>query len=207
VLCVSDLHGGGHGADCRGDIEGDRALPEIEKEISREKAQKRKKENKKGTKGTTMNNDTDEMRLCDRIRETAFAIHKYHKHGHLEKVYENALAHRLRKLGLEVKQQFPLNVYDEDGMVIGEYLADLIVENRLIIELKAARAIAEEHVAQTLGYLRSARIEHGLLMNFGAARFEIRKYALSRGDSGQSLGEKLAGLSVFISALFALFRG
>jgi GxxExxY protein len=154
-----------------------------------------------------MNNDTDEMRLCDRIRETAFAIHKYHKHGHLEKVYENALAHRLRKLGLEVKQQFPLNVYDEDGMVIGEYLADLIVENRLIIELKAARAIAEEHVAQTLGYLRSARIEHGLLMNFGAARFEIRKYALSRGDSGQSPGEKLAGLSVFISALFALFRG
>jgi len=106
-----------------------------------------------------------------------------------------------------VKQQFPLNVYDEDGMVIGEYLADLIVENRLIIELKAARAIAEEHVAQTLGYLRSARIEHGLLMNFGAARFEIRKYALSRGDSGQSPGEKLAGLSVFISALFALFRG
>src|SRR5437764_884789 len=97
----------------------------------------------------TDSNTTEIMQLCDRIRETAFAIHKYHKHGHLEKVYENALAHRLRKLGLEVKQQFPLTVYDEDGTVIGEYAADLIVENRLIVELKAAKAIADEHIAQT----------------------------------------------------------
>ena len=75
------------------------------------------------------------------VRETAFAIHKYHKHGHLEKVYENALAHRLRKLGLDVKQQFPLVVYDEDGTVIGEYAADLFVENQLIVELKAAKRL------------------------------------------------------------------
>ena len=121
----------------------------------------------------------DIMQLCDIVRETAFAIHKYHKHGHLEKVYENALAHRLRKLGLDVKQQFSLTVYDEDGTVIGEYLADLYVDNRLIIELKAAKALADEHTAQVLGYLRAARIEHGLLMNFGAPKFEIRKYALS----------------------------
>ena len=50
----------------------------------------------------------DIMKLCDVVRETGFAIHRYHKHGHLEKVYENALAHRLRKLGLDVKQQYPL---------------------------------------------------------------------------------------------------
>src|SRR5438445_4117704 len=112
----------------------------------------------------------DIMQLCDLVRETAFAIHKYHKHGHLEKVYENALVHRLRKLGLDVKQQFPLTVYDEDGTIIGEYLADLIVDNRLIVELKAIRALADEHIAQILGYLRSARIEHGLLMNFGAPK-------------------------------------
>jgi GxxExxY protein len=57
----------------------------------------------------------DIMELCDVVRETGFAIHRYHRHGHLEKVYENALAHRLRKLGLDVKQQHPLKVYDEDG--------------------------------------------------------------------------------------------
>ena len=53
----------------------------------------------------------DIMKLCDVVRETGFAIHRYHKHGHLEKVYENALAHRLRKLGLDVKQQYPLKVW------------------------------------------------------------------------------------------------
>jgi hypothetical protein len=60
----------------------------------------------------------DIMQLCDVVRETGFAIHRYHKHGHLKKVYENALAHRLRKLGLDVKQQYPLKVYDEDGTLI-----------------------------------------------------------------------------------------
>ena len=62
--------------------------------------------------------------LCDLVRETAYAIHVYHGHGHLEKVYENALVNRLRKAGVEVAQQHPLNVYDEDGTLIGEYFAD-----------------------------------------------------------------------------------
>ena len=60
----------------------------------------------------------DIIKLCDVVRETGIAIHRCHKHGHLEKVYENALAHRLRKLGLDVKQQCPLKVYDEDGTLI-----------------------------------------------------------------------------------------
>ncbi len=59
--------------------------------------------------------------LCDVVRETSFAIHKYHRNGHLEKIYENALVNRLRKQGLQVEQQFPLTVYDEDGTVLGEY--------------------------------------------------------------------------------------
>ncbi|SRR5581483_2711300 len=121
----------------------------------------------------------DILKLCDVVRETAYAIHVYHGHGHLEKVYENALAHRLKKLGLEVQQQYPLTVHDEDGTVIGEYFADLFVDNQLIVELKAARACAEEHIAQILGYLRSSRREHGLLINFGSAKFEIKKYVLS----------------------------
>ena len=93
---------------------------------------------------------SDINELCDFVRETAFAIRRYHKHGHLEKVYENALAHRLRKAGLNVQQQYPLNVFEEDGTPIGEYLADLFVENTLIIELKACRTLATEHVAQML---------------------------------------------------------
>ena len=146
------------------------------------------------------------MQLCDIVRETAFAIHKYHRHGHLEKVYENALAHRLRKLGLDVNQQSPLTVFEEDGTVIGEFLADLVVDNRLVIELKASRAIADEHIAQILGYLRSSRIEHGLLMNFGAPKFEIRKYALSRPpDSGVSV--MLTGLLVSFFAIFSTSSG
>src|SRR5436853_3516388 len=93
--------------------------------------------------------------LCDVVRQTAYDIHVYHGHGHLEKVYENALANRLRKLGLDVKQQHPLTVRDEDGTVIGEYFADLLINNQLIVELKAARTWADEHVAQLLGYLKS----------------------------------------------------
>ena len=117
--------------------------------------------------------------LCDPIRETSFAIHCYHRNGHLEKIYENALVHRLRKQGLEVRQQHPLLVRDEDGTLLGEFFADLFIENRLIVELKAARAVAEEHIAQLLGYLRSSRIETGLLINFGFPRIHVKKYLMS----------------------------
>jgi GxxExxY protein len=105
--------------------------------------------------------------LCNIVRQTAYDIHVFHANGHLEKVYENALAHRLRKAGIDVKQQHQLKVRDEDGTEIGEYFADLFVDNRLIVELKAAKAIADEHIAQMLGYLKASRIEHGLLINFG----------------------------------------
>ena len=148
----------------------------------------------------------DIMQLCDVVRETGFAIHHYHKHGHLEKVYENALAHRLRKLGLDVKQQHALKVYDEDGTLIGDYHADLLVDNRLIIELKAAKALADQHVAQILGYLRSSHVEHGLLINFGAPKFEIKKYALSRiGEASRPGG--LIGGTLSLLASLAPFRG
>jgi len=125
--------------------------------------------------------------LCDAVRETAYAIHVYHGHGHLEKVYENALAHRLRKTGLDVKQQHPLTVYDEDGTVLGDYFADLLIADSLIVELKACRALSDEHAAQLLGYLKSARIEHGLLINFGSYKFQIKKYALSRDRQKKNL--------------------
>ena len=121
--------------------------------------------------------------LCDLVRETSFSIHRYHRHGHLEKIYENALAHRLRKLGLKVEQQHLLRVYDEDGTLLGDYFADLLIEDQLIVELKAIRTIADEHVAQILGYLRSSRIETGLLINFGAPVLQIKKYLMSDSPS------------------------
>src|SRR5215207_9568010 len=107
----------------------------------------------------------DINKLCDIVRQTSFDIHCYHRNGHLEKVYENALAHRLKKQGLKVLQQHPLTVYDEDGTTVGEYFADLFVEDRLIVELKACKAVTDDHIAQILGYLTSARIETGLLIN------------------------------------------
>jgi len=126
----------------------------------------------------------DIMQLCDVVRETGFAIHRYHRNGHLEKIYENALAHRLRKQGFEVQQQCPLKVLDEDGTPLGDFYADLFVENQLIVEVKAVRAVVDEHVAQLLGYLRASRIEHGLLVNFGAPKFQIKKYILSDSRRG-----------------------
>lgn len=118
--------------------------------------------------------------LCDRIRQIAYDIHVYLGWGHLEKVYENALLHRLRKANIAVEKQFPLRIHDEDGTLLGDYYADLLAEHVVVIEIKASRALAPEHEAQILGYLRSARLEHGLLMNFGAPKFEIRKFAWSK---------------------------
>ena len=121
----------------------------------------------------------DIMKLCDVVRETGYAAHRYLRNGHVEKVYENSLANRLRKKGLKVIQQHPLSVFDEDGTLLGDFYADLFLDDRLIVELKAVRYASDEHVAQLLGYLRASRIEHGLLINFGAPRFQIKKYILN----------------------------
>ena len=118
--------------------------------------------------------------LTDCIRETSFALHSYLRHGHLERVYENGLAHRLRKKGLAVQQQHPIQVKDEDGTILGDYFADLLVENEIIVELKACKTLADEHTAQLLGYLRATGIEHGVLVNFGAPKLQIHKYILQR---------------------------
>lgn len=82
-----------------------------------------------------------------------------------------------------MEQQHPLRVYDEDGILLGDYFADLLIEDQLIVELKAIRTIADEHVAQILGYLRSARIETGLLVNFGSPVLQIKKYLISDAPS------------------------
>ena len=86
--------------------------------------------------------------------------------GFLEKVYENALAIELRDQGLSIVQQAPITVYYA-SQVVGEHFADLIVEDCVIVELKATKALSPEHEAQLLNYLKATEFEVGLLLNFG----------------------------------------
>jgi GxxExxY protein len=139
----------------------------------------------------------DIFRLCDQVRETAYAIHEYLGHGHLEKVYENALAHRLAKAGIRATAQAPLQIKDEDGFLLGDYVADLIVENRLIVEVKAAKDLCQEHYAQVLGYLRGTGLEHGLLVNFGSYKFQIKKVILQTALSPAKVQKPLRSLRSF----------
>ncbi|MGH7146110.1 MAG: GxxExxY protein [Planctomycetota bacterium] len=122
--------------------------------------------------------DAAVKKLCDLVRQTAYDIRRYLQQGHLEKIYHNALLNRLQKQGIEIQEQAPLTVFDEDGTVLGEYFADLLVARDLIVELKACDTLSPAHEAQLLGYLRAARMRHGLLINFGAPKFQIRKYVL-----------------------------
>lgn len=140
------------------------------------------------------------FQLCDAVRETSFALHRYLRHGHVERVYQNGLLHRLPRQGLNVEMELPLQVRDEDGPVLDDFSADLFVDGHLLIELKAVKNLNDEHVAQVLGYMRASGIEHALLINFGSARLEIRKYILNdsfrAGDSGRT--GKLSALLGFL---------
>jgi GxxExxY protein len=127
-------------------------------------------------------NETTALQLADVVRQTAFEAHTFLRHGHNEKVYENSLRNRLRKKGLQVEQQVAINVFDEDGSLLGDFLADLAVNGGLIVELKAVRSLADEHTAQLLGYLRASRLEHGMLINFGAPKIQFRKFIFRAGD-------------------------
>ncbi len=112
--------------------------------------------------------------LVERVRQIAYELHVYLGNGYLEKVYENGLRHRLARQGFKVEAQKPLAVYDEDGFCLGEYFADLVVEDRLVIELKSTTALVGEHFAQTLNYLKTTGLKHALLINFGSYKFETR---------------------------------
>ncbi|MBA7535236.1 hypothetical protein ES705_27489 [subsurface metagenome] len=87
-------------------------------------------------------------------------------YGFLEKVYENAMAIELIKMGCNVRQQQNIKVYYETEQV-GDYYADLLIDDLVIIELKAAESLCEEHEAQLINYLKATKMEIGLLLNFG----------------------------------------
>ena len=98
--------------------------------------------------------------------------------GFLEKVYENALVPELRKSGLAVSQQHPMLVR-YDGIVVGDYTVDLLVEQIGLVELKVAKAIDEIHRAQCLNYLKATGLHLCLLLNFGKPRLEIKRIVLA----------------------------
>ena len=93
-------------------------------------------------------------------------VHKRLGYGFSEKIYENALAIELRKKNMAVQQQAAIKVF-YDGAVIGDYVADLLIENAVIVELKSVRTLLPEHEAQLLNYLKATTFEVGLLLNFG----------------------------------------
>ena len=113
--------------------------------------------------------------LTQRIIGCAYTVHNKIGPGFLEKVYENSLRIELEKAGLRVKQQEPINVL-YDGQVVGEYYADLWVDERVIVELKAALALAKEHEVQLVNYLTATGVNDGLLINFGPSVQVKRKF-------------------------------
>jgi GxxExxY protein len=117
--------------------------------------------------------------ITERIIGCAYAVSNELGAGFLEKVYENALAHEIRKVGLTVVQQYPIRVL-YDGVVVGEYAADLLVAEQVIVELKVAKALDNVHLAQCLNYLKATGMEVCLLLNFGKPRVEIKRVIRDR---------------------------
>lgn len=124
-----------------------------------------------------MNTDWGEARI-NKITEIIigceFKVSNTLGAGFLEKVYENALVHELRKRGLVVAQQFAI-VVRYDGVVVGDFAADLLVEDGVLVELKAVKALDEIHMAQCLNYLKATGLHMGLLINFGKPKAEVKR--------------------------------
>ena len=123
------------------------------------------------TRGPELNRVTEQIIGC------AFKVSNILGCGFLEKVYENALAHELSRSGLEVRQQHGIRVW-YDGIVVGEYVADLLVEGLVLVELKAAKALDDVAAAQCINYLRATGLEVCLLINFGKPKVEVKRFVL-----------------------------
>lgn len=117
--------------------------------------------------------------LTEKIIGCVFKVSNTLGPGFLEKVYENALAHELRKAGLDFRQQYQISVL-YDGTVVGEFLADLLVNEQVIIELKAVKNLDDAHLAQCLNYLKATGLPLCLLINFGTPRVQVKRVALTR---------------------------
>lgn len=122
--------------------------------------------------------DVEAKELADVVRQTSLQLHTFLKWGHLEKVYENGLAHRLSKKGIRIEQQLRIPVKDEDETILGDYVADIVANENMILEIKACESLEDIHTAQVLGYLRATGLRHGMLINFGTPVLQIKKLVL-----------------------------
>ena len=113
-------------------------------------------------------------KLTECIIGCAYAVSNELGAGFLEKVYENALAHELRKAGLRVEQQRPLRVR-YDGVIVGDYTADLLVEGCIMVELKVVKEFTNVHLAQCVNYLKATGLTLCLLINFAKPRVDVRR--------------------------------
>ena len=113
--------------------------------------------------------------LTEKIIHCAYNVHNKLGFGFLEKVYENSLSLELRNQGLHVQNQKPIEVKYE-GITVGEYFADMVVEDHVIIEVKSVQALVKEHEVQSVNYLKATGREIGLLINFGRSVEVRRKY-------------------------------
>lgn len=123
-------------------------------------------------------NKIDEInKITQKIIGCSYTVSNSLGCGFLEKVYENALTHELRKAGLRVLQQHEIEVF-YDGIVVGKYIADLFVEDCVIVEIKANSGLDDSQKSQCLNYLKATGMKIGLLINFGKPRIEIKRVAL-----------------------------
>jgi len=149
--------------------------------------------------------DTDEYKhkdLTERIIQAAFTVHNTLGSDFLEKVYENAMAIELGKAGLNVLQQAPLQV-TYVGSIVGEYFADLIVEEKIVLELKAVLHILPVHEVQLVNYLKATGLEIGLLINFANKRVEVRRKVQSKSYTGHRLTQ-IEHISVSVTTAFIM---
>ena len=112
--------------------------------------------------------------LTERIIGCAYTVSNSLGVGFLESVYEKALTHELRKAGLKAEQQLPLKVLYDD-VIVGDFYVDILVNSEVILELKAARAFEDIHMAQCLNYLRATNLKVALLINFGTSKIQIKR--------------------------------
>jgi GxxExxY protein len=117
--------------------------------------------------------------ITEKIIKCYYKVYNTLGYGFLEKVYENVFALELQQNGLDVKCQFPIKVYYE-SKIVGEYYADIIVNNLILIELKASACLLEEHECLLINYLKATEIELGLLLNFGKGAEYKRKVFMNK---------------------------
>ncbi len=122
-----------------------------------------------------MTTDEDRLRpVTETIIGCAYRVGNALGCGFLEKVYERAMAHEIRRAGLVVKEQHPIKVW-YDGVQVGDYVADLFVDGEVLIELKAVKALDETHLAQCMNYLKATGLKICLLINFGRPKVQVKR--------------------------------